>query len=488
MKRVARFGSLVIIVVALGGALGCGNEAPGAGAIPSGAEQAATFGPLHTTGRWIRDKDHRTVILRGINVGSRSKLPPFLPFDHTSSLDQLVQWGLNSVRLLFTWEGVEPSEGHYDEGYLDRLAAIVEACEARGLMVILDSHQDIYARNFCGDGFPAWSVHPDYRDETCPGPLHLWPLSYVTSAGVIRSFDRFWDDPGLRAAYIRMMVHVADRLASYPAVVGMDLLNEPFDLSYFLFDGSFEQNSLVPFYRDLIAALRERRPDLTIFYGTTGLFSVGFPTFLGPVGMPNLVFAAHWYDLFSLLSGVRSDTSALRRRLEEMAELASLWDVPVWIGEYGVPTNRTDTIDSLADQIDLLEEYLFGSAIWTYNPTEVDWNEENTSLVYPGGAEKPHVNILVRPYPSRVAGTPTRFAYQKEAGVLELSFVADPDARGPTEIVLPYRTYPAGIEVEAPDGVWQWDERRRVLLYEAPGDGLVHTIRVGPTSPSLTPR
>ncbi len=439
-----------------------------------------TFGPLHTAGRWIRDIDNRVVILRGINLGSRSKLPPFLPFDDTSYLDQIVEWGLNSVRLLFTWEGVEPQEGTYDEQYLEQLAAIIEACAKRNILVILDAHQDIYARNFCGDGFPPWSVHPDYRDETCPAPLRLWPLSYVASPGVIRSFDRFWEDPRLKSAYIRMMLHVVRRLASNPAVIGIDLFNEPFDLSYFLFDGSFERNILIPFYRDLIAGIRAIRPDLTIFYGTTGLFSVGFPTFLEPLDVPNVVFAAHWYDMGSLISGLPSGIDALRNRLAAMVEMATSWGVPVWIGEYGVATDRTDNVPSLASQISLLEAYQVGSAIWTYNPTEVDWNDENTSLVYPGGAEKPHVSVLVRPYPSRLVGPPIRYAYDQRTGTFELEFFADTEANGATEIIIPQRTYPAGFNVEISDGTWSWDSQRRVLFYDTAKDGSTHAIFLRP--------
>jgi len=415
-------------------------------------------------------------------VGSRSKLPPFLPFDDIHYLDQLLDWGMNSIRLLFTWEGVEPEQGQYDEAYLDNLLAILDGCAERQIMVILDSHQDLFARNFCGDGFPEWTVHPDYRSQECPDPLPTWSLNYFLSPGVIQSFSRFWGDQNLKDAYLRMIAHVADRLGSHPSVMGFDLLNEPYDISYLLLNGAFEQDILIPFYKDMIAAIRQRLPEILIIFEPTTLVSAGLPTFLGPLGLPNLVFGPHWYDPIAFLLGTGVDLTGMEKRLEKMVDVARTWEAPVWIGEYGVTTSRTDNIPFLSGQIDLLEEYFVGSAIWTYNPTDVDWNLENTSFVYPGGSEKPHVNVFVRPYPARIAGTPMEFSFSFETGTLQLTYRADSASTGPTEIVIPRRNYPDGFHVEGDDGQCEWNELRRRLFYQPSQDGSVHTIRVLPGS------
>jgi len=462
-----------LLLCALSSACGGSDPAP-----PPAPAPAATR--LHVDGTWVRDPQGRAVILRGINVGSRSKLPPFLPFDQVSALDPLAGWGMNSIRLLFTWEGVEPAEGVYDEAYLDRLEEILDGCAARGLLVILDSHQDLYARNFCGDGFPDWAVHPDYRGLTCPGPEPAWPLSYVFSPGVVESFSRFWDSPELQDAYVRMMAHVAERFRAHPALVGMDLFNEPYDLSYWLFDGAFERGSLMPFYRRLIPAVRGVFPDALISIGTTGLFSLGLPTYLESLDEENLLFGAHWYDPRELLLSTDSDLEAMSQRLAEIADLAARWQAGVYLGEYGVHTDRTDNLDSLAGLMGLIDAHMVGSAIWAYNPTDVEWNQENTSLVEPGGAEKPHVDALVRPYPSRIAGTPLAFGFDPGTRTFTLSFRADPGCRGPTEVVVPARTYPEGFETRLGDGSWQWDAARGRLLVHVEPDGLVHGLELRP--------
>jgi len=474
---------LLVLLPCVLAAGSCGSGDRGSGITVSGVEEDWVRGPLSAEGRWIRDRLGRAVVLRGINVGSRSKLPPFLPFENLGHLDPLVDWGMNSIRLLFTWEGVEPLPGRYDEGYLSNLEQIPDACHQRRSLVILDSHQDLYARNFCGDGFPEWAVHPDFRQTSCPGPTRLWALNYVFEEGVIESFSRFWRDEALRNAYILMMSHVARRLGSHPAVIGIDLLNEPYDGTYWRFDGAFETDILSPFFRDLIPAVREESPGLLLSYGTTGLFSIGLPTYLPAIGLPDLLFGAHWYDAASLLLGTPGSEDGIRGmrdRLEEILDRASGWDAPVYVGEYGVPTDRTDNVGFLSDQIDLLDGSFVSSALWTYNPTDLEWNDENTSLVGPGGAEKPHVSAFVRPYADRIPGTPEATGYDARSGVYHLAFRDDPRASGPAEIVVPPRIYPAGFQVEADAGTWEWSSQTRRLLYRPPRDGESHSLRLLP--------
>src|SRR6188472_1793338 len=119
-------------------------------------------------GSWFRDEYGRYTIFRGVNFGSRSKLPPYLPISPLevkelskldleneiqvvkSGLDLLKTSGFNVARLLVSWKALEskPNEDQNDlseEGkvYLSFLNRIIHELYNRDIHVILDFHQDI---------------------------------------------------------------------------------------------------------------------------------------------------------------------------------------------------------------------------------------------------------------------------------------------------------------------------------------------------------
>ncbi|MBN2875362.1 MAG: cellulase family glycosylhydrolase [Spirochaetales bacterium] len=232
---------------------------------------------------WFIDEAGRKLLLRGCNLGGDCKTPyrarNELPsrdefYDYESArfagrplpeaeapehLDRLARWGFNVLRLLVTWEGLEPSApGVYDEGYYDYLERIVSLAAERGLRVFIDPHQDVWSRWTGGDGAPAWTlelvgfdirglhrsgaafVHEEAKD---PYPRMLWPSNYSRLA-CQTMFTVFFagDDfaPSLRldgrdarsflqGRYIDAVARLMKRLASYDAVMGIDTLNEPSD-------------------------------------------------------------------------------------------------------------------------------------------------------------------------------------------------------------------------------------------------------------------
>ena len=191
-------------------------------------------GRWRVKGRAILDDRGRQVLLRGANAGGRSKRPPFLPWDVDDGrrilLDLLASWGLNCLRLPFTWEALEPERGTYDQAWLEAYAGLVDAAWQRGLGCIVDFHQDVFAAPFSGDGFPLWAVPAELRDlpggDTADGH---WFMQYLDGSGpVARCFDRLWaNEDGLLDAMEAMWRTVAGRLAGHPGVIGYEVINEP---------------------------------------------------------------------------------------------------------------------------------------------------------------------------------------------------------------------------------------------------------------------
>src|SRR5208282_5004588 len=157
------------------------------------ASEPGSARTLVKDGTWLLDGEERYVLLRGVNLGSRSKLPPYIPImplsTETLDLDQcehqlqivspdlarLRLLGVNVVRLPIIWKALEPTpnpnlEQLQPEGsqYVKCVEKIIDELYSRQkLYVILDFHQDIANEIFGGDGFPDWAVGVD--------PKHKWP-------------------------------------------------------------------------------------------------------------------------------------------------------------------------------------------------------------------------------------------------------------------------------------------------------------------------
>jgi endoglycosylceramidase len=141
------------------------------------------------------------------------------------------EWGFNVIRLGVIWDGLEPEPGEYEEGYLKRLDQQITLAKAHGLHVFLDMHQDLYSVLF-SDGAPAWATLTGGAPHTSLGGV--WSDAYFTSPAVQAALDAFWDNApapdglGVQEHYARAWAHVTQRYAHEPAVIGFDLMNEPF--------------------------------------------------------------------------------------------------------------------------------------------------------------------------------------------------------------------------------------------------------------------
>ncbi len=194
--------------------------------------------PVSVTGTRFVDSYGRQVIFNGINKVNKDPGMNYTDIDSSGYYKMLDQLGLNCIRLGVIWDGVEHEPGKYDEKYLDKIEESVNRAARNGLYVLLDMHQDLYGVSFgegkttLGDGAPEWATITDNQPHL---KGRVWSESYLISPAVQKAFDNFWankpasDGVGIRDHYAKMWQHVAKRFSDNKAVIGYDIMNEPFN-------------------------------------------------------------------------------------------------------------------------------------------------------------------------------------------------------------------------------------------------------------------
>lgn len=186
-------------------------------------------GFVRTAGTKFIDMRGKTLILHGINVANKDPKEGYMGDFGASDLDSIRSWGMNCIRLVILWDGLEPEPGKINNSYLERIAKVVELAKRRGIYVLLDMHQDLYSVKF-SDGAPAWATLDEGKPYT---EERVWSDAYATSEAVQTALDHFWanapgpDGIGLQDHYAHVWRAVATRFADEPDVVGYDLMNEP---------------------------------------------------------------------------------------------------------------------------------------------------------------------------------------------------------------------------------------------------------------------
>jgi endoglycosylceramidase len=375
----------------------------------------------------FRDKNNRIVFYHGVNVSNAAKSAPgFLSWHTKSDYARLRRWGFNCVRYLVFWEAVEPREGVYDEAYIDATMERIRWMGELGIDVILDFHQDLYARKFTGNGFPGWTV----RDDGIPFHWRSpWNYNYFEKA-VVRSYANFWASQALRVQYVAMIEHFVRRIDALPNIAGVDIMNEPFGGLTL----RFEPRTLSSFYDDVQAMWQRNGFTTRLCFEPMIYNSGGLPTRLTFQPGTNCVFAPHYYDPFCH-EGVgygRFGKRWMRLWARERVRDGQRFRTPVLFGEFGIASTTPGYLDYLGDFLSLLDKY---QASWTYYSFDKT-SGESFGVLDDGGKEKENMNVLVRLYPQRVAGDNPVF--QTEARCFDLSYTANGSA-APTVVFVPPR-------------------------------------------------
>lgn len=427
----------------------------------------------HVSRGFIRDDQGRAVIMRGINLAGAHKHKPYFGFHTQADFTRVSQsWGMNSIRLLFSWSAVEPQKGTYDQAFLDKLAQRVGWAAKAGLLVVLDSHQDVYGEGFGGNGAPRWTCsEARYKAHT---PVSPWFLNY-TSAPVMACFDDLFSDATLGQRYAQMWGQVAKTLKGYSNIVGFDVMNEPHWGTHNVF--TFEKERLQPFYDRVVKAVRAQAAGWVAFLEPANSRNMGIKTSLTRPSYADTVYAPHSYDPLA----EQGNGFDIKRRpavisnIKLLAAEAKALGSALWIGEYGGVAEHAGITDYMDANYDGVAAVAGSQMYWDYGK-----GGGYAPMDAAGKEKKALMDGIVRPFPMHVAGDPISFAFIEESSTFSLTYFPNAIITAPTLLSVPKRVYPSGYTVSC-GGCSHKDSGSGVLSISKLPSGSPRTITVTPT-------
>ena len=483
------------------GSHGMVGRAGRGGAVPKGDGPLL---PLSTSGTWLTTSAGHAVLLHGLN--EVYKIPPYEPAASGFSADDaafLAANGFTVVRLGVIWAAVEPAPGVIDTAYLDSIGRTVQTLANHGVYSLIDMHQDNYSTTFGGEGAPGWATQPGRLPNLDFG----FPASYYLNPAENHAWDRFWvnapapDGVGLLDHYATTWEHVADYFAGNPAVVGYEIMNEPWPGSSWIAtlfgDSFFAYEQLVPMYDQMAAAIRAVDPDTPVFFEPTSpavaeiAQLLGLPDPMRMIADPNAVYAFHNYC--SDLSFGPSCSQIANLLAGEAAEFATAHDIPAFMSEFGA----TSDTGRIADEMRSADTRWIGWAEWAYTgkgDITTTASPDAEALVYDpalpptgGNVNTGNLAVLASPYPQSVAGTPGPWSFSGDTFRMRYS-TARVDGSGDfaagslTTVSVPVVAYPTGYRVTVTGGrVVSAPNAPRLVIASDDGAGLVEIV-VTPSS------
>jgi hypothetical protein len=460
----------LLALVAVAG--GCGKSSPFHDGINAPEANRSTldegpFLPLGTQNGRIVDAAGRDVILRGVEHHALQDVPyigrEVLPEDYPL----IASWGFTTVRMAISWSRIEPMPGQYDDGYIAEIRAAMDACQAAGITVVLEWHQDLWGKcaatlvDNTANGAPDW---------TCPNP--------VPAVGAL--FDRLWQNQdGLFDSFLAAWGHVLGVLGNHPALLGLDVFNEPTGTAQ---TPALERDYVYPAYRRIVPALRAAFPKGLLFLDATLARNDSMTLYTEPLDSlgAGVVFAPHlytgWLKLYLLGKEISPDDKAADFAAAR-AQAAAL-HLPLWDGEWGVNLNLDTALADLETHVGLEDTSLIGSSYWAFEravPTNGNSSISGAQSILDVNRQvrQPVVDRLSRPYPIQSPGTLAGLEYDFSAARLTVTIDVT-SVTSPLVLYAPARELSAAqcLSVTGP-GAWHFDQRadrERVLVgFDAPG-------------------
>ena len=441
---------------------------------------------LSSSKKFILDKYNRYIIFHGVNIVY--KLPPYLPntekFDGQYSLTFnedikiLKKLGFNFVRLGIIWEAVEKKEGEYDYDYLNQIKNIINNLGKNGIFTMIDNHQDMFSRKFCGEGVPYFYVNKLNYDNNCESNYLSKFYHFIGLCKPFKSFNYRYDKDGLpliedcvkrpfgdyhftsdftssylkfynnengiQEKFIEFWKVVVKYFKNNEYVIGYDFWNEPFTGGMFesiknIIPGNANKKFLLPLYRKLEQALRGI-DDRYISYIENTFFPDTYP-FLGgltlsglkekPYKKYNYVYNTHSYCCSAGLNVCYENGEPKlnykrfcerfnKRKILHDLKYAKKMNTSLFLSEFGACSDSYACYNEIMSVVKVCEENLVSWAYWNYKPfgdhtTSAIKNVELEGMFYKNGSlQKIKEESLSRAYVQYYQGEPYYFKYVDE--------------------------------------------------------------------------
>lgn len=451
--------------------------------------------------------------------------------------EKLNQSGINLIRLGMNWDAIEPKMGEYNEDFLNGIGEILDECEQAGVYVYLDMHQDLYSffETADGDGAPLWACMTEGHQYK---KVHfVWAEGYFLSKAVHKSFDNFWANSelhgrGVQDRFFDMWSYVIKKFGEHKAVIGFDILNEPFPgtdggkvirkiltnlVKTTIFDKSislkelvkralkpetrhevldlyggpqlrratsaadelikkFDTTSYSHFINKAAKTIRELGSDKIIvmensYYSNLGIpYSCPIPSVDGNAD-ENVVFAPHAYDFMVDTPEYKyANNARIKAIFDEHKRSQERLGVPVIVGEWGGYTEGNEWFHHIKFLEELFDSYKWSSTYWLNFDGSHDWSDLDSTF-----KSELITDVLMRPHPIAVTGEIKSFRHDRENSSFMLEYAQEKEYTVPTEIYLPSK--PSQIQTDGEYTLENIDGCEAVIL-KLKTDAGEHEIKV----------
>jgi hypothetical protein len=239
-------------------------------------------------------------------------------------------------------------------------------------------------------GFPVWAVsgYPDNEQG-----IHTMVHDFFSGLGP-NGTQPSTSNPSLMARFFAAWQHIALRYKNEATIAAYDVFNEPWDTG-------LTSTAVTSFYTNAIDAIR-RVDQYHICFFEDPIFAA--------IPRPNVVYSPH-YPQGSLT--YYFGTKELTAQVKQIVDLSRKWNVPVFIGEWGMKADAAGIAQYINDSLSLYDTFSISAAWWDYAAT--NWAMD---LFCPNGTQRQIlVQNLVRPYVRQISPLTTVATTFKEGNL-----------------------------------------------------------------------